>query len=57
MNEVYEYSTANPNIMNDNRVFSKIPLMLVTLGMDPADIIGHFPILFNASVKVHYIDN
>jgi len=57
MNEVYEYSTANPNIMNDNRVFSKIPLILVTLGMDPADVIGNFPILFNGSVKVHYVDN
>jgi hypothetical protein len=58
MNEVYEFYTGDPLLMNDNRVFSKVPLILVTPAMDPADVLGPMqPLIFKSYVKIFFADN
>lgn len=57
VNDVYEYYTGDAIKLNDNRLFSKIPMIAITPAMDAADAIGTFPLLFNGSVKVYYCDN
>lgn len=54
---MYEYYTGDALKLNDNRLFSKIPMIAITPAMDAADVIGTFPLLFNGSVKVFYSDN
>jgi hypothetical protein len=54
---VYEYYTGDALKLNDNRLFSKIPMIAITPAMDAADVIGTFPLFFDGSVKVFYSDN